>query len=852
MILRALVLRPILRETTRTVLTLLGIAVGVAVVVAIALSNQSALRAFRESVDAVAGRANWQIASDTDLDENLLIELQPLWPRGVRFAPVIDVSGLIEPSQVPIRILAVDLLSDLHFRDYRYASVVTGKNESLATYLSLFQHDSVAIPASFAREHGLHLGSPLALNVLGAQKTMIVRGILEARGPATAFNGAIAVIDIAGAQASFGMQGRISRIDLIIPNDDAPTLDAIRRVLPSNARLERPSRRNDRVEKMLRAFRVNLFALAGVALLVGMFLVYNTVLISILRRRKDVGVFKTLGASPRQIFAAFLGEGLVFGTIGSIIGVALGDALAYGILRLIGRTINALYVTSAPEQIELTPSIVAAGVAVGVVLALLSAIQPSIEAAQVRPNALIRPGLQQRVAATSRATLAIAAVISFAIGAAMTRVPPLGGIAVGGYVAVLFVVIGFSLLSPMIITAASALLSLPMKRAFGIVGRLAAASIPASLRRTSVATAALALATGMMVAVALMVGSFRETVRIWVDQTVSSDLWLRPAHGLSNADVALFPASIGDDLRRVPFIAAFDRVRGRNITLGDSLIQAGGADLSVAAQFGDLPMIDPKSPGVALRAAIARDGVLVSESFSMKFGKRTGGTIALPTAHGIRSFPITGVYRDYSSDRGAIVMDRALFIRSFDDDRINTVVVYLKRGVAPEAARARLEAEFGPKYHAFAVLNREIRGEVMKIFDQTFLITYALLGIAVVVAVLGIINTLSALILERTRELALLRVLGMSASEVRRMIVLESGIVGLTSTVVGLAMGYVLSWILIFVINKQSFGWTIEFHTPTALIAASLGITFLAAVCAGFAPAQLASRVDVASALKVE
>jgi len=404
----------------------------------------------------------------------------------------------------------------------------------------------------------------------------------------------------------------------------------------------------------------------------------------------------------------------------------------------------------------------------------------------------------------------------------------------------------------MIITAASALLSLPMKRAFGIVGRLAAASIPASLRRTSVATAALALATGMMVAVALMVGSFRETVRIWVDQTVSSDLWLRPAHGLSNADVALFPAAIGDDLRRVPFIAAFDRIRGRNITLGDSLIQAGGADLSVAAQFGDLPMIDPKSAANALRAAIARDGVLVSESFSMKFGKRTGGTIALPTAHGIRSFPITGVYRDYSSDRGAIVMDRALFIRSFDDDRINTVVVYLKRGVAPEAARARLEAEFGPKYHAFAVLNREIRGEVMKIFDQTFLITYALLGIAVVVAVLGIINTLSALILERTRELALLRVLGMSASEVRRMIVLESAIVGLTSTVVGLAMGYVLSWILIFVINKQSFGWTIELHTPTALIAASLGITFLAAVCAGFAPAQLASRIELAAAMKTE
>ena len=379
---KALVLRPIVREKTRTALTLLGIAVGVAVVVAIALSNQSALRAFRESVDAVAGRANWQIATDTDLDENVLLALQPLWARGVRFAPVIDVNGLVEPAQTPMRILAVDLLSDLHFRDYRYARVVTAKNESLATYLSLFRDDSVVLSAAYAREHALGLESKLTLSVQGVTKTMIVRGILEPRGPATAFNGAIAVMDIATAQTSFNMAGRLSRVDLIVPNDDEATLSAIRRAVPPGARLERPSRRNERVEKMLRAFRVNLFALGGVALLVGMFLVYNTVLISILRRRKDVGVFKTLGASPKQIFAAFLGEGLVFGLVGSAIGIVLGDALAYGILRLIGRTINSLYISSTPQAIVLTPGIVAAGVGVGTLLSLLSAVQPSIEAAQ--------------------------------------------------------------------------------------------------------------------------------------------------------------------------------------------------------------------------------------------------------------------------------------------------------------------------------------------------------------------------------------------------------------------------------------------------------------------------------------
>ena len=844
MLAKALVLRPLVREKTRSALTLLGIAVGVAVVVAIALSNQSALRAFRESVDAVAGRANWQIAADAPLDEDVLLRLQPLWPRGVRFAPVIDVNGLAEPAQTPIRILAVDLLSDLHFRDYRYARVVTAGNESLATYLSLFAHDSVILPASYGR----NLESALTLNVEGVRKTMIVRGILEPRGPATAFNGAIAIMDIATAQASFGMAGKLSRVDLIVPDDDAAALAAIRRLLPPGARLERPSRRNERVVKMLRAFRVNLFALAGVALLVGMFLVYNTVLISILRRRKDVGVFKTLGASPRQIFAAFLGEGLVFGLAGSAIGIVLGGALAYGILGLIGRTINSLYVSSTPEAIVLTPGIVAAGLAVGTILSLVSAIQPSIEAAHVRPSLLIRPGLQQRIGRARRGALGVAAIVCFAIAVATARIPPIGGIAAGGYVAVLFTVAGFSLLAPIIIVTASRVLAPPLRRIFGIVGQLAAASIPASLRRTSVATAALALATGMMVAVAVMIGSFRETVAVWVDQTVTSDLWLRPSKGLSNAQVAMFPPQIADDLNKIAFIAAFDRVRGHDIAYGDSMITVGGGDLGVVAAHGDLPMLTPRDAGRALREALAGNGVLISESLSLKYGKRVGDTLTI----GANAFPITGIYRDYSNDRGVAVMDNALYTRTFGVSAINTIVVYLKPGISAEDARKRLEATLGPKYHAFAVLNREIRAEVMKIFDQTFLITYALLAVAIVVAVLGIINTLSALILERAGELAVLRLLGMSPAEVRRMIVIESSILGLASTIAGLVMGYALSWILIFVINKQSFGWTIEFHTPVRLIAAALTVTFLSAVLAGLAPARFAARANIAAALKSE
>jgi len=842
MILRALVLRPILREKTRTVLTILGIAVGVAVVVAIQLANQSALRAFRESVDSIAGRANFQLVADIDpLDESVLLALRPLWSAGARFAPVIDVEGVMG-ERVPLRLLGVDLLSDLHFRDYKYARIETGrKSDELGDFFTLFGSDALILPAPFAQQHGLRIGSRVTLTIGGRRAAFVVRGLLEAKGPATAFNGNIAVCDIATAQRAFAMQGKLSRVDLLLPDE---TLAATLR-LPAGVRMERPTRRNERVEKMLRAFRVNLFALAGVALLVGMFLVYNTVLISILRRRKDVGVLKTVGTSPRQIFAAFLAEGLLFGLLGSLLGVLLGKLMAGGILRTVGRTINTLYVSTQPEAVTLTPGILALGVAVGTVLSLVSALQPALEASRARPTAMIRPGLQQRI--EHPRLLAASAVICFVSAVFVSRLPAIGGIALAGYVSVLLVVAGFSFLAPAIVRYTSRLFAPILDRAFGIVGRLAAASLPASLRRTSVASAALSLATGMMIAVALMVGSFRETVRIWVDQTVSSDLWLRPSKGLSNAQVAMFPPEIADAVRAISIVDEIDRARNRDVDYGDTIITIGSGDFDVAASHATLPMVAPRSERAALLEAIRTNGVLVSEPFALRFDKGVGDTFELAG----RRFPITGIYRDYSNDRGVVVMHRPLYVRTFGDDRINTIVVYLKPGVTMDAARRELESRLAP-FRAFVVTNGEVRTEVMRIFDQTFLITYALLGVAIIVAVLGIVNTLAALILERSRELALLRVSGLTTGELRTMIVLESTLLGVASTAAGLVMGYALSWILIYVINKQSFGWTIDFYTPVTLIAASLGVTLLSSALAGLAPARLAQRIDIASALKSE
>lgn len=853
----SLVLRPMLRDKMRTLLTIAGIAVGVSVLVAIQLANDSALRAFSESVDAVAGKANYQIVSEAvPLDENTLIELQRFWTSGLRFAPVIDIEGTAAPAGQPIRILAVDLFSDLHFRDYRYAKIASEPTAidkpSLENFMALFQEASIVLPLGYANEHGLAIGSRMVINAEGRDAAFVVRGLLKAEGPATAFNGSLGVCDISVAQRAFGLEGKVTRIDLIVPKiGEAEMVASIAKLLPPAARIERPSRRNERVGNMLEAFRVNLFALAGVALLVGMFLVYNTVLISVLRRRRDVGIIKTLGASPGAVLAAFLAEGAVFGVAGSIVGVGLGYLIAFATLDLVGRTVQTLYIQSAPSAISVTPSLALLAIVLGTLVSMIAALQPSIEASKLHPATLIRPGLYQRVSHRRSATLALIAAVLLVVAYFCTRIPPIGRFSVGGYSSVALVVVAVSLLSPLVLTLLSSAARKPLG-ALSIAGRIAAASLPASMRRTAVAAAALTTAIAMMNAVSVMVGSFRTTVETWVGQTVKSDLWIRPAAGLSSSPFVVFPAEISKDLDRMPFIEAYERIRGKDLVYRDQLIAIGTGDFDVAQKHSALPMVTPSSSKEAFIAARRDEGVFISESLSLRFKLSRGDRIELPTAEGITAFPISGVYRDYSNDRGVVVMDRPLFIRHFKDETINTIAIFLRKDADPVAARREIEKQLGGKYKAFAFTNKLIRDEVMRIFDQTFLITWSLLGVAIIVAVLGIVNTISALVLERRREIALLRTLGMSKGQTRLAIVFESTLIGIAASVMGVITGFVLSAILIFVINRQSFGWTIQFDPPIQIVIISTLATLIATSIAGLLPAQLAAKTELSAELKGE
>jgi putative ABC transport system permease protein len=294
-----------------------------------------------------------------------------------------------------------------------------------------------------------------------------------------------------------------------------------------------------------------------------------------------------------------------------------------------------------------------------------------------------------------------------------------------------------------------------------------------------------------------------------------------------------------------PDVEAVDAYRGLEVPYGETGIRVGGRDLDSVLTYATIVFKTPADGREAVRAAIGQDAVLASESFSLKHHLQPGDDVTVPTANGAVRFRIAAVYYDYSSDRGVLLMDRATFERHYGRHGPLSLSVYLRKDIDPEQARERLLTSIGEAHLVLINTNRTLRTEVLRIFDSTFAITYALELIAIAVAILGVSGTLLTLILEREREFRILRLVGTARRQVRRMVVGEAVLIGAISQAIGLVVGLALSMVLIYVINVQSFGWTIQFHLPTAFLFQSSLLMILSTAVAGLYPAHRAVGLTV-------
>jgi len=831
--------RPLLREPVRAGLTVLAVALGVAVVLAIDLAGDAATGSFRSSMETLAGDNDLEIATPGGVPENLLGTLASL-PYPIRISPRMEDFAVIAGTRKSLPLIGLDLVSEgANFSQMDSGSAAaTPFPKTLEEGFENFgAFDGIWVGASL----GFKAGDPVQLLINDQVHDYVIRAVY----PDSNGNESAIVMDIATAQHALSRYGRVDRILLKVQKTASleDWQQRLRSVLPAGMELRPQGTGTNENRRMLAAFRWNLRLLSYVSLVVGAFLIYNTISVSVVRRRAEIGIVRALGASRGTILSAFVGEAACFGMAGALIALPLGRFIATGAVKLMAATVESLYVSSRPGPIELSFGSIFLALGIGVGVAVASAYSPAREASLVSPVEAMGKGRREYdVRVQKGRNLWLAAGLSLAAAAA-SRGNAIAGKPLFGYVAAILLVAASSLATPAVVDALLTISSKMLGKIFGVEALLASRSLAGSLGRTSVLVGALSTAIAMMTAVGIMVGSFRETVAVWMGDQLPADLYLRPAGSAAADRHPTISLGLAEKITKLPGVMAVDRLRAYEISYEDMPATLLSVDVDVLRSHHNSDFFSGRSKAEVLGELRDSNVVLVSEPFAYKHGVKKGDFLTLALGGRRGSFRIADVYYDYSSERGNILMDRQTLLRYLPDAAPSNLAIYISPEANLDAVRHEIEkTAAGQRVLLFS--NRDLRGEAIRIFDRTFAITYALEAVAVLVAVMGIVGALLALVIDRRRELGLLHFLGAAKNQIRKLILVEAGLLGLLANIAGLMLGFALSLVLIFVINKQSFGWTIRFHGPVEILLAAITIVYMATVLAGLYPAQVAVQLN--------
>jgi putative ABC transport system permease protein len=848
LLLKNISFRHLLLNKGRTFLSALGIALGVGVFVSVQIAIYTAIESFNSTVDHVSGKANLQVVSfGRGFPEEVYLKVKKV--PGVKAAtPVIQfISKIDEPIGEPLYLLGIDIFSDQQFRDYQFHEA----NEEDLNFLR--NPKAIAITEKLAHRHGLKKGDNLTL-IAGSKKIdLTITNLLKMEGPAKSLEGNFGLMDIGSAQEALEKVGLIDRIDLII--EKSVPFDQVQKelkgVIPPGIEVRRSDTRSGQIEKMVSAFHLNLTALSLISLMVGMFLIYNATSVSVIQRRREIGILRSIGISRSQVLRLFICEAGLIGCFGSLIGIGIGVGLAKVMLYFVSRTITALYILVKTEHLMIPPLLLFIGFGMGLFMSILSSLGPAKEASRIAPREALSLGTLEtkvkfRLKYFNWVGLGLL-ILSFLF--ALQK--PIYQKPLFGFLAALLILIGVSFMIPTIVFLLNHLLSPLLHLFFGIEGKLAGRYLHDSMVRTVITIAALMTALSMLISISIMILSFRKTVDLWVEQSINGDVFIFPGSHSITGYSALLPLEVSRDLPSLPGVKAVDSFKVLEVEYQGQPALIASVDGQV---FLNMKVIrfTRGNPQTILQQFAAGQGVLITESFSLRHQAKAGDRVKFNTPQGEKDFLISGVFYDYSSDWGMVLLEKKLFQSLWNDETLHSAGIYLKEGFSLEAFKEMIREKYSKPYRLFVVSHRELRNEVLKIFDQTFAITYALEFIAIIVAILGIINSLNALIIERQRDIGILRAVGGFRRQIEKTVLIEAGMIGFFSHILGLLCGFLLSILLIYVINKQSFGWTIQFSIPLPSLIESWLIVMITSIVAGFIPARRAAKMNAVESLRME
>jgi len=839
--------RYLLRHPLQILFSLVGVALGVAVVTAIDLANSSADRAFRLSADALAGRATHQVVGGPNgLAEEFYAQIRRAgsWPQS---APVVEgYAAVPEQPGLTLRILGIDPFAEGPFRNY--SPGIDGRTD---VGRLLTAADTILLNQATTARLGLRVGDSLSLEIAGESRTVSLLGLLQPddRVAAQAMED-LAVLDIAAAQELLGKIGRLSRIDLILPEGEpgARLLARLQAQLPPDAAIIQADSRQQSMAQMTRAFQLNLTALSLLALVVGMFLIYNTMTFSVLQRRHLLGALRTLGVTRRELFKLVLAEALLIGILGTLAGLVLGVLLADSLLALVTRTINDLYFVLNVRSLAITPLALGKGLLLGLGGTLAAAWMPALEAARAVPRTvLIRSSIETRQRRLLPWVFGSGALL-IALGLCGLAVPS-KSVALS-FCLMFLLIVGYALLVPGAAVWLLKGLQPLLKRCFGILGKMAARNLVAGLSRTGIAAAALVIAVAATVGVGLMIDSFRVTVEQWLNSYLQADIYVTTADsGFGPGRSPLEPALL-EAFAAVEGIAGITRARHLNLETAEGYSELFVAEIPRSSFDGY--WFTEGDPENIYQAFQHDDAVIVSEPYAYRHDLQKGDVISLRTAAGERAFQVAGIFIDYGSDQGRITMSRRLYRKYWPEPQTDALGIYLSTEADAEQMVDRLRSTAAGLQQVVIYSNRGLREASLATFDRTFAVTSVLRMLAVLVALVGILNALMAMQIERSRELAVLRAAGLTPQQLWRLVTGETGLIGLVAGLLSLPLGVMQALVLILVINRRSFGWSMQIAIDPFILLQAVGLAVAAALAAGVYPAWRMSRTTPALALREE
>jgi putative ABC transport system permease protein len=851
MILLRLISWPYIRKhALRWLLTMAGIVLGVAVFVGMHTANQSVLYAFRQTVDRIAGSAQLQIsAGETGFDESILERVQAL--REVRVAvPVIEAvvnTGL--PGEGDLLILGVDMTGDRSLRQYDLESGDDAVIDDPLVFLA--QPDSLIVTETFTRENKLGISSKVPMSTMEGEKLFTVRGIMKSSGFASAFGGNIAIMDIYAAQKVFGRGRKFDRIDVAVEEgarvEDVKTkLEAL---LGPGFQVESPSARAQQFEAISRIYALTANITSAFALFIGMFIIYNTFQIAVTQRRTEIGILRALGATRRQVRTIFLGESVVAGLVGSVVGLLLGIVIARLMIGYIGALLGEVFgIAQKAGEISSDPALMIFALALGVVTSVVAAFIPARNAARVDPVQALQKGRYQQLSEGENRVRSVTALIVTILAAACLVLSRHRLLAYAGdALAVLAVLLLTPTLAQWVVRALRPLL----RRLRPVEGTLAADSLLQAPRRTSGAVAALMLSLALVVALGGLTRASYDSIFNWLGVALNPDLFVSPSPSLT-ARSFRFPGSMADQLRAIPGVGEVQSVRAARIQISGAPAIFVAADIGALVKHATLPPTagDPKT---MYRLAAEGKGILASDNFALLHGYKLGDVLDIPSPQGgVLHMPIVGIVVDYSDQQGSILMDRRVYQRYWNDSTVNVFRIYLAPGAAEAEVKRRILERFGAERRLFVLTNRDVRQYVVRLTDQWFGITYVQIAVAVLVALLGIVNTLIVSITDRRRELGVLQAVGGLRNQIRGTIWLEALTIGVVGLILGLAFGALQLYYSLRITGEDLAGMRLKYEYPFEICLILVPVILAVAFVSAIGPAESAVRGSLVEALEYE